>query len=132
MIDLFLIATLAAQPPPPPRKPGDERRDASAKVSQAATLTPSQRPKRIERTLTIMPNTDYIADHICRIEGIHANHPDRALKSKWRIASNADLFPTLASDGTLTAEQISRVDGFIAQFKQQHPDAIAKYARRAS
>ncbi|MEW5859270.1 MAG: hypothetical protein AB1861_18110 [Cyanobacteriota bacterium] len=79
-----------------------------------------------------MPNIEYIADHICRIEGIHAGHPDRALKSKWRIASNADLFPTLASDGTLTAEQISRIDDFIAEFKRQNPDAIAQYARRAS
>lgn len=78
-----------------------------------------------------MPNTDYIADHICRIEGIHANHPLRILNSKWRIASNADLFPTLASDGTLTAEQISRVDNFIREFKQQNPDAIAQYTRRA-
>ena len=80
-----------------------------------------------------MPNIEYIADHICRIEGIHAAHPDRILGSKWRIASNAELFPlTLASDGTLTVEQVGRIDDFIREFKQQNPDAIAQYARRAS
>jgi hypothetical protein len=79
-----------------------------------------------------MPNIEYIADHICRIERIHAGHPNRILDSKWRIASNADLFvETLASDGTLTPEQISRVDDFISTFKQEHPDALAFYARRA-
>lgn len=78
-------------------------------------------------------NIEYIADHICRIEGIHAGHLDRILNSKWRIASNAELFPTrLAADGTLTDEQISQVDAFISEFKQQNPDAIAQYARRAS
>ena len=77
-----------------------------------------------------MPNISYIADHIGRIEGIHAGHPDSILNSKWRIASNADLFPTLASDGTLTPSQISQVDAFISEFKQKHPDAIDFYARR--
>lgn len=78
-----------------------------------------------------MPNIEYIADHICRIERIHAGHADRILDSKWRIASNADIFLTLASDGTLTPEQVSQVDAFISTFKQEHPDAIAFYARRA-
>lgn len=78
-------------------------------------------------------NIEYIADHICRIEGVHANRPDRILNSKWRIASNADLFPTtLAADGTLTPEQRSQVDAFIDGFKREHPNAIAQYARRAS
>lgn len=80
-----------------------------------------------------MPNTEYIADHICRIEGIHTNHPDRILSSKWRIASNADLFTgILAADGTLTPEQVGQVNAFIDEFKQQNPGVIAKYARRAS
>lgn len=80
-----------------------------------------------------MPNIEYIADHICRIEGIHAAYPDHILNSKWRIASNAELFPlTLASDGALTTEQVNRIDDFIREFKQQNPDAIAQYARRAS
>jgi hypothetical protein len=88
---------------------------------------------------------DYVADHICRIEGIHVGHPDRILNSKWRIASNVDLFPygALAVDGTLTPDQISEIDAYITNFKatpagqkaicaSQQRFAIAKYARRAS
>ena len=83
-----------------------------------------------------MPNLDYVADHICRIEGIHAGHPDSILNSKWRIASNVDLFPygSLAPDGTLTPDQISEIDAYIANFKASPAGkaAIANYARRAS
>lgn len=82
-----------------------------------------------------MTNINYVADHICRIEGIHANHPDRILNSKWRIASNIELFPpgTLAADGTLTPDQITKIDGYITKFKATPAgkDAIANYARRA-
>jgi hypothetical protein len=88
---------------------------------------------------------DYVADHICRIEGIHVGHPDRILNSKWRIASNIDLFPygELAVDGTLTPDQIAQIDAYISNFKattagresicaSQQRFAITNYARRAS
>jgi hypothetical protein len=81
-------------------------------------------------------NIDYVADHICRIEGLHAGHPDRILNSKWRIASNIDLFPygELAVDGTLTPEQEADVDAYIEKFKATPAgrEALARYARRAS
>lgn len=83
-----------------------------------------------------MSSVDYVADHICRIEGIHAGHPDRIVNSKWRIASNVDLFAygELATDGTLTPGQIAEVDAYIAKFKATSAGqkAISKYARRAS
>lgn len=79
---------------------------------------------------------DYVADHICRIEGIHAGHSDRILKSKWRIASNVDLFPygALAVDGTLTPDQIAEVDAYIAKFKATPAGraALTQCQRRAS
>ncbi|MBD2018536.1 hypothetical protein H6F96_31855 [Microcoleus sp. FACHB-53] len=81
-------------------------------------------------------NIDYVADYICRISGIHAGHPDRILNSKWRIASNIDLFPkgTLAPNGTLTSDQIAQVDAYIAKFKATPAgqEAIAQYQRRAN
>lgn len=81
-------------------------------------------------------NIDYVADHICRIEGIHAGHPDRILNSKWRIASNIDLFPygELAADGTLTPDQLTKIDAYIEKFKATPAgkDALAQYQRRAS
>jgi hypothetical protein len=81
-------------------------------------------------------NIDYVADHICRIEGLHAGHPDRILNSKWRIASNIELFPNaeLAVDGTLTPEQITQIDAYISKFKATPAgrEALARYARRAS
>lgn len=57
MISLFLSLILAAQPPPPPRKPTDDRRDASAKVSQAEALALPQttRVNESKGLLTIMP-----------------------------------------------------------------------------
>jgi ABC-type phosphate/phosphonate transport system substrate-binding protein len=83
-----------------------------------------------------MASINYVADHICRIEGIHAGHPDRILNSKWRIASNVDLFPygTLAADGKLTPDQITQIDAYITKFKATPAgkEAIAFYARRAS
>lgn len=81
-------------------------------------------------------NIDYVADHICRIEGIHAGYPDRVLDSKWRIASNIDLFPyaELAVDGSLTPEQIAEVDAYISKFKATPAgqEAMAQYQRRAA
>jgi hypothetical protein len=44
------------------------------------------------------PYVRYVADHINRISGIHAGHPDRILDSKWRIASCLGLFKNLESD----------------------------------
>ncbi len=81
-------------------------------------------------------NVDYIADHISRIESIHAGHPSRILNSKWRIASNVDLFPygTLAVDGTLTPEQESEIDAYIEKFKATPAgrEALAQYQGRVS
>jgi hypothetical protein len=83
-----------------------------------------------------MSSINYVADHICRIEGVHAGYPDRILNSKWRIASNIDLFPygELAADGTLTPEQITQIDAYIEKFKATPVGraAIAQYQRRAS
>lgn len=77
---------------------------------------------------------NYVADHIDRIERRHGGKESLILDSKWRIASNADLFPcgTLAADGSLTREQITQIDRFIAEFKQQYPDAIAQYQQKAA
>lgn len=83
-----------------------------------------------------MSSINYVADHICRIEGIHAGHPDRILNSKWRIASNVELFSygELAVDGTLTSDQIAKIDAYISKFKATPAgrEALAQYQRRAS
>jgi hypothetical protein len=63
------------------------------------------------------PYTQYVADHINRISGVHAGHPDRILDSKWRIASCLGLFQNLDPAGRLTTEQVKAVDIYIAKFK---------------
>jgi len=63
------------------------------------------------------PYVQYVANHINRISGIHAGHPDRILDSKWRIASCLGLFQDLDPSGKLTAEQVEVVDFYIAKFK---------------
>lgn len=65
-----------------------------------------------------MPNKSYILDHIHRIENRHKNNPPAQLNSKWRIASNQDLFYDLDIAGTLTTSQIRQVDKFIAEAKR--------------
>jgi hypothetical protein len=79
---------------------------------------------------------DYVADHIDRIDRCHGGNQNLILNSKWRIASNIDLFPCgkLADDGTLTPDQIAQIDTYIAKFKATPAgkDALAFYARRAS
>ena len=71
------------------------------------------------------PYTQYVADHITRISGIHAGHPDseallrsadRILDSKWRIASCLGLFKNLDPTGKLTTEQTEVVDIYFAKF----------------
>jgi hypothetical protein len=82
-----------------------------------------------------MPDINYVADHINRIEQRHGGQQSLILDSKWRIASNLDLFrDELNSDGTLTSEQIAVVDSTIADFKatQAGQDAIAFYQRMAA
>lgn len=78
---------------------------------------------------------NYVADHIDRIERRHAGKDNLILNSKWRIASAIDLFAygTLASDGTLTPQQIAQVDAYIASFAASPAgkEAIAQYQRRA-
>jgi hypothetical protein len=65
-----------------------------------------------------MSNHNYVLDHIERIENRHKNNPSAQLNSKWRIASNQDLFDDLDSGGSLTPSQIKKMDEFIAEVKR--------------
>ena len=65
-----------------------------------------------------MSNQKYVLDHIDRIENRHRNNPSAQLNSKWRIASNQDLFDDLDTGGNLTELQVNKIDGFIAKVKQ--------------
>ncbi|MBD1903880.1 hypothetical protein NDI44_27230 [Trichocoleus sp. DQ-A3] len=65
-----------------------------------------------------MPNQSYVLDHIFRIENRHRNNPSAQLNSKWRIASNQDLFNDLDGAGTLTPVQASKMDKFIDEVKR--------------
>ena len=77
---------------------------------------------------------NYVVDHIDRIERRHAGKESLILNSKWRIASFLDLIPDLSPDGTLTPEQLVKVDAYIARFKSTPAgkEAIAQYQRRAA
>ncbi len=76
---------------------------------------------------------NYVADHIDRIERRHGGKESLIFNSKWRIASCIDLIPNLSPDGTLTPEQLVKVDAYIARFKSTPAgkEAIAQYQRRA-
>ena len=76
--------------------------------------------------------TQYVADHIHRILGVHAGYPERILDSKWRIASCIGLFKNLDPGGKLTTEQVKVVDIYITKFKSTSvgKEAIAYYQRR--
>jgi predicted SnoaL-like aldol condensation-catalyzing enzyme len=78
-----------------------------------------------------MPNIQYIADHIDRIERRHGGNESLILNSKWRIASNAELFEDLNPNGSLTPQQVAAVDSYIQRFKQtaEGQQAIAFYQR---
>ncbi|MBD1833348.1 hypothetical protein H6F61_11830 [Cyanobacteria bacterium FACHB-472] len=65
-----------------------------------------------------MSNQKYILDHIERIENRHKHNPSAQLNSKWRIASNQDLFNDLDTSGNLTETQVDKIDGFIAEVKR--------------
>lgn len=65
-----------------------------------------------------MSNQKYVLDHIERIENRHKNNPSAQLNSKWRIASNQDLFDDLDTGGNLTEMQVSKIDRFIAKVKR--------------
>jgi hypothetical protein len=76
-----------------------------------------------------MPNIQYVADQIDRIDRRHGGQESLILNSKWRIASALDLFgDDLADDGTLTPQQILAVETYIERFKltAQGQKAIAK------
>ena len=75
------------------------------------------------------PYTQYVADHINRISGIHAGYPERILDSKWRIASCLGLFKDLDPSGKLTVKQVEVVDTYITKFKSTSvgQEAIAYY-----
>lgn len=77
---------------------------------------------------------NYVADHIDRIDRRHGGKENLILNSKWRIASCIDLIPNLSPDGTLTPEQLAKVDAYIERFKvtPAGQQAIALYARRAA
>jgi hypothetical protein len=77
----------------------------------------------------------YVADHIDRIDRRHGGKQDLILDSKWRIASNLEMFGSdLNPNGSLTPNQLAHVDAYIARFKATPAgsDAIAQYQRRAS
>jgi hypothetical protein len=78
---------------------------------------------------------DYVADHIDRIDRRHGGKQNLILDSKWRIASNLEMFGSaLNSHGTLTPDQLAKVDAYITRFKSTPAGqaAIAQYQRRAS
>ena len=77
------------------------------------------------------PYTQYVADHINRISGVHAGHPDRILDSKWRIASCLGLFKNLDPTGKLTTKQVKVVDIYITKFLSTSvgQEAISYYQR---
>lgn len=76
---------------------------------------------------------NYVADHIDRIDRRHGGKENLILDSKWRIASSLEMFQDLNPNGTLTPEQLTRVDAYIARFKATPAgqQALALYARRA-
>jgi hypothetical protein len=76
---------------------------------------------------------DYTADHIDRIERRHRGNEKLILDSKWRIASSLEMFQDLNPNGTLTPEQLAKVDAYIARFKATPAgqQALAQYQRRA-
>ncbi len=75
-----------------------------------------------------------VADHIDRIDRRHGGKENLILDSKWRIASVLDMFLDLNPNGTLTPEQLAKVDAYIARFKSTPAgsDAIMQCHRRAS
>ena len=78
--------------------------------------------------------TDYIADHIDRIERRHGGKENLILNSKWRIASALEIFGSnLNPNGSLLPEQQRKVDAYIAKFKASPAgrEAITQYQRRA-
>lgn len=77
---------------------------------------------------------DYTADHIDRIDRRHRGNEKLILDSKWRIASSLEMFQDLNPNGTLTPEQLAKVDAYIVRFKSTPAgqQAIAQYQRRAS
>ncbi len=82
-----------------------------------------------------MSSIQYIADHIDRIDRRHGGKENLILDSKWRIASSLEMFGSdLNSNGTLTPEQLAKVDAYIARFKATPAgqQALAQYQRRAS
>jgi hypothetical protein len=78
--------------------------------------------------------TDYIADHIDRIDRRHGGKESLILNSKWRIASALEMFGSdLNLNGSLSPEQLRKVDAYIAKFKASPAgrEAISQYQRRA-
>lgn len=62
-----------------------------------------------------MTHSNYIADHILRIEQQFKDNPKAQLDSLWRIASAANLFQDM--DNELTEEQQTQTWKFINKFK---------------
>lgn len=77
---------------------------------------------------------NYVADHIDRIDRRHGGKENLILNSKWRIASSLGMFQDLNPNGTLTTDQLAKVDAYIARFKATPAgqQAISQYQRRAS
>lgn len=77
----------------------------------------------------------YVADNIDRIDLRHGGKENLILDSKWRIASSLEMFGSnLNFNGTLTPDQLAKVDAYIARFKATPAgqQAISQYQRRAS
>jgi hypothetical protein len=75
---------------------------------------------------------NYVADHIDRIDRRHGGKENLILDSKWRIASNLDMFNDLNPNGTLNPDQFAKVDAYIARFKSTPAgqQALTQYQRR--
>jgi hypothetical protein len=69
---------------------------------------------------------NYVADHIDRIDRRHGGKESLVLDSKWRIASSLEMFGSdLNPNGTLTPDQLTKVDTYIARFKSTPAGQIA-------
>lgn len=68
-------------------------------------------------------NLIYLSRHICRLDSnLYSQASQR--DSKWRIASNIDLFPNLSVDGSLTPQQEEIIDKLIEEFKRLYVPSI--------
>jgi hypothetical protein len=65
----------------------------------------------------------YISRHIIRLESKGSSKASMT-DSKWRIASNIDLFPDLSIDGSLTPQQEGVIDNLIKEFVRLYNPSV--------